>query len=77
MEDRIPVRVLCVEFDQPTSPVRIWRMMRRFQRSGYALVHIDGWNCTLVSPTHCDGFLKSEREEENTGRVTSKYSSEF
>ncbi len=47
-EAEVPIKILCVEFDQPTSPVRIWQMVKRLTRLGYALISIDAWNYTFV-----------------------------
>lgn len=40
---------LCVEFDQPSPSVRIFRTLARLRRAGYVLVRLDGWNATLVA----------------------------
>ncbi len=48
LKERIPIRVICVEFDQPTTLKRVITMVRKVMDSGYALVCIDRWNCTFV-----------------------------
>ncbi len=40
--------VLCIEFDQPCSPLRISRAVRELVAFGLELVAIDGWNYTFV-----------------------------
>ena len=49
IEDRVPVKVLCIAIDQPTSPLRIFRTVRRLQGCGYELVKVDGWTYTFVA----------------------------
>ena len=48
VEDKVPVKVIAVSIDQPTSPVRVYRAVKSLQRYGYDLVKIDGWNYTFV-----------------------------
>lgn len=48
LEDQVPVKVLCVEFDQPTSFASVLRMVRKLKRSKYNLVNIENWNYTFV-----------------------------
>ena len=48
LEDNIRIKVLCVEFDQPTHLSSIIGMVRRLQQAQYQLVRIDGWNFTFV-----------------------------
>jgi FkbM family methyltransferase len=48
LDDNIPVKVLCVEYDQPTSPARIWRSVKQLEGAGFDLVSIDSWNYTFV-----------------------------
>jgi FkbM family methyltransferase len=40
--------IICVEFDQPCSPLRIRRAVRQLEQSGLELVSIDLWNYTFV-----------------------------
>ena len=55
IEDGIAIKVLCVEFDQPTPYTRLWRMVMKLKRSGYKLVNVDDWNCTFVGDSIPDG----------------------
>ena len=48
LEDQVKTRILCVEFDQPTSILKVGRTLRKLTRTGYTLVSVDGWNCTFV-----------------------------
>lgn len=48
IEDRVQVRVICVEFDQPCPMSRILDTTRNLLRFGYSLVNIDSWNYTFV-----------------------------
>jgi FkbM family methyltransferase len=48
LDSLIRPTIICVEFDQPSSLRRIWRMVERIKRAGYALVAVDRWNCTFV-----------------------------
>ena len=41
-------RVLCIEFDQPQSFVRILRAVRTLRKRGYHAAKLEGWNVTLV-----------------------------
>jgi FkbM family methyltransferase len=49
LDKKLPVRVICVEFDQPAPLLRTIRMVKQLARGGYALVKIDGWNFTFIS----------------------------
>ena len=49
ISQRVPVKVLCVAIDQPTSPFRVYGTVRKLQRYGFDLVHIEGWTYTFVS----------------------------
>ena len=48
IEDNLNIRIVCVEFNQPTSFARIFKMVQRLQRWNYSLVAIDGWNYTFI-----------------------------
>ena len=41
LDDGIVPAVLCVEFDSPTSPLKVWRMVRRLARHGLLLAGRD------------------------------------
>jgi hypothetical protein len=40
--------VLCVEFDQPAAVRKTVDAVRRLQRAGYTLNHIEVWNYTFT-----------------------------
>lgn len=46
--NEIRPRILCVEFDQPSSLRKILAASRGLMASGYELVAVDGWNFTFV-----------------------------
>jgi FkbM family methyltransferase len=46
--DRIPIDVICAEFDQPSPIGTTLRMLSVLRRAGYGIVNIDGLNFTLV-----------------------------
>ncbi|WP_275572226.1 FkbM family methyltransferase [Mycolicibacterium vanbaalenii] len=41
-------RVLCIEFDQPESPLKTIRAVKKLRASDYTLRHIDLWNYTFT-----------------------------
>ena len=49
VENRVPVKVLAIAIDQPTSPVKVFKTVRGLQRAGYSLVKVDGWTYTFVN----------------------------
>ena len=49
IEDKVPIGVLSVAFDQPASPLRIYRTVRALQRHGFDLVKVDRWAYTFVA----------------------------
>jgi hypothetical protein len=40
--------VLCLEIDQPVSPLKFLGTMRRISAAGYELLAADDWNFTFV-----------------------------
>ena len=44
IEKRIPIRWLCIEFDQPVPFWTTNRALRRLKESGYQLCKVDRWN---------------------------------
>ena len=48
LRDGIRPTVVCVEFDQPDTVVRMYRTYRRLRKAGYRLVVRDGWNLTFL-----------------------------
>ena len=48
MEDKVPVDVLCVAIDQPTSPLKVFSTVKSLQRYGYDLANVEGWTYTFV-----------------------------
>lgn len=51
LASRVTPRVLCVEFDQPTSPLITLKMIGRIRDEGYCLVAVKSWNYTFVLET--------------------------
>lgn len=51
LDEQVPVRVICLEFDQPVRARIVLRTLRRLQRADYQLVNTDGWNYTFVKET--------------------------
>lgn len=49
IQEKIPVNIITVSIDQPTSPFRVYRMVKSLQHSGYNLIKIDKWNYTFAS----------------------------
>jgi len=41
-------RVLCIEIDQPASPLQCFKTLGRIREAGYELAAIDGWNFSFV-----------------------------
>ena len=48
LAERIPIDVICVEFDQPSPFASSLRMLRSMSRAGYSTVSLDGLNLTFV-----------------------------
>ncbi len=47
LDQNIPVKWLCVEFDQPIPLATIRTLIKRMINAGYRLRHVDGWNFTF------------------------------
>jgi FkbM family methyltransferase len=47
LEQKLPVRWLCVEFDQPIPLATIRTLIKRLIGAGYRLRHVDRWNFTF------------------------------
>jgi hypothetical protein len=39
LDQRIPVRQICVEFHPWLKPGRTWKLIRRLHRAGYRIIH--------------------------------------
>jgi FkbM family methyltransferase len=48
LRDHVHPRVICVEFDQPDTLLRMYRSYRRLRRADYVLAVRDGWNLTFI-----------------------------
>jgi FkbM family methyltransferase len=48
LEAGIRPSVVCLEIDQPVTPLAFWLTVRRLRRAGYDLVAVDSWNLTFV-----------------------------
>ncbi|MBN4064856.1 FkbM family methyltransferase [Dehalococcoides mccartyi] len=44
----VDIKILCIEFDQPTSMRKMITYVRRLQKHGYSPVAVDAWNVTFV-----------------------------
>ena len=44
----MPVDVLCVAIDQPTSSLKVFSTVKSLQRYGYDLANVEGWTYTFV-----------------------------
>ena len=49
MEDRVPIKVLTVAIDRPTSVARVSRAVRDLRRHGFSLVKVESWAYTFVN----------------------------
>ncbi len=48
LEDKIDLKILCVEFNQPMSVRTVLKTIRRLTGNGFSVVAQDGWNYTFV-----------------------------
>lgn len=48
LRDGIRPKVICVEFDQPDTVLRMYGSYARLRRAGYRLAVLDGWNLTFL-----------------------------
>jgi FkbM family methyltransferase len=48
LQDKINVRYLCVDFDQPYPFIKTLRMLRRLKKHGYFPITIEGWDISFV-----------------------------
>jgi len=48
LDQRIPVRQLCVEFHPWLAPGRTWKLIRRLHRAGYRIIHKHRGDHTLL-----------------------------
>lgn len=72
LDEGVPVRVLCLEFDQPVGARAMWRTLRRLTSAGYRLVCADGWNCTFIRRTSADdGAVRLKAEDGGATDVAS------
>lgn len=61
LECGLDVRIVCVEFDQPTALRKILAAIRRLQHAGYVVTHRNAFQFTLI---------KSETRVETKGAIT-------
>jgi hypothetical protein len=54
----LPVRVICVEFDQPMPMRTVWQTVRRLRMADYQLANIEGWNYTFVRRGMGEGVIR-------------------
>ena len=48
LEDNVLPKVLCTEFDQPSSLLKILRTIKKLKKHNYQLIKVEGWNCTFL-----------------------------